>query len=93
MSVEGVGIATIISNGVMGALAFLALKKSDDKVCFRFDRFRFYSSELSSLVSSTPAVIKFVWPIGWILPITTQLIAYFPTMSKLKKRVELKLFA
>lgn len=50
MSVEGVGIATIISNGVMGALAFLALKRSDDKVCFRFDRFRFYSSELKDIL-------------------------------------------
>ena len=28
-----------------------------------------------------------IWPIGWILSIITQLFAYFPTISKLKKEV------
>ena len=27
-----------------------------------------------------------IWPIGWVLSITTQLIAYFPAMSKLQKK-------
>lgn len=29
-----------------------------------------------------------IWPIGWILSIVTQLFAYFPTLSKLKKQIE-----
>ena len=29
-----------------------------------------------------------IWPIGWILSIVTLLIAFFPTMAKLKKKAE-----
>ncbi len=46
MTVEGVGIATIVCNTIIGGLAFITLLRNDDKTKFTFKKMRFYGSEL-----------------------------------------------
>ncbi len=50
MTVEGVGIATIISNAVAAGLTFSVLISGKDHVHFKFKYFRFYSHELKEIL-------------------------------------------
>lgn len=50
MSVEGVGIATIISNAVAGGLTFSVLACGKDHVHFKLKHLRFYSHELKEIL-------------------------------------------
>lgn len=50
MTVAGVGIATIVSNTLISGLAFYALLKNEHKTKFYWNRFRFYVSELKSML-------------------------------------------
>ncbi|MBQ4517489.1 MAG: MATE family efflux transporter [Clostridia bacterium] len=50
MTVEGVGIATIVCNTVIGGLAFITLLRNDDKTKFTFKKMRFYGSELKEIL-------------------------------------------
>lgn len=50
MTVEGVAIATILSNLIAGGLAFLALWKHEDLAPFRFRHLRLYGPELKEIL-------------------------------------------
>ena len=50
MTVEGVGIATIISNAVAAGLTFSVLLGNKDHVHFKLKYFRFYSRELKEIL-------------------------------------------
>lgn len=50
MTVEGVAIATIISNAVAGGLSFLVMVRSKDYVHFSFKNMKFYAAELKQML-------------------------------------------
>lgn len=50
MTVEGVAIATILSNGIAGGLCLYCLIKSEGSVRFRVQYLRFYFSELKQIL-------------------------------------------
>ncbi len=50
MTIAGVGISTIVSNTIMSGLVLFALLKNDTVTKFSWNRFRFYSSELKSIL-------------------------------------------
>lgn len=50
MTVEGVAIATIVSNAIAGGLAFSVLLRSRDKIHFSFKKMRFYWTELKEIL-------------------------------------------
>ena len=50
LTVEGVGIATIVSNFIAGGLCFLVLIKNKGIVKFKFSRLKFYFKELKEVL-------------------------------------------
>lgn len=50
MTIEGVAIATIISNTVAGGLCFVVMLRSRDMIHFSFKNMRFYGSELKQML-------------------------------------------
>lgn len=50
MTVEGVAIATIISNTIAGGLCFIVMLRSKDMIHFNYKRMRFYTSELKQML-------------------------------------------
>lgn len=50
MSVDGVGIATIISDVIIGGLTFYALLKNKGEIEFKANKLRFYASELKAML-------------------------------------------
>jgi len=50
MTVDGVALATILSNLIAGGLAFLALWKHEELAPFRFRHLRFYGQELKEIL-------------------------------------------
>lgn len=49
-TVEGVAIATIVSNAIAGGLSFCVLIRSKDRVQFDFKSFKIYASELKGML-------------------------------------------
>ena len=50
MTVEGVAIATIISNTIAGGLCFIVMLRSNDMIRFNYKRMKFYGSELKQML-------------------------------------------
>ncbi len=50
MTVEGVAIATIISNAIAGGLCFTVMLRSKDMIHFNYKRMKFYGSELKQML-------------------------------------------
>lgn len=50
MTVEGVAIATIISNAIAGGLCFTVMLRSNDIIRFNYKKMRFYSSEIKQML-------------------------------------------
>ena len=50
MTIEGVAIATIVSNAVAGGLCFIVMLRSQDMVHFNYKKMRFYGSELKQML-------------------------------------------
>ncbi len=50
MTVEGVAIATIISNAIAGGLCFIVMLRSKDMIRFSYKNMKFYASELKQML-------------------------------------------
>lgn len=50
MTVEGVAIATIISNAIAGGLCFTVMLRSNDMIHFNYKTMKFYSSEIKQML-------------------------------------------
>lgn len=50
MTVEGVAIATIISNTIAGGLCFIVMLRSKDMIHFNYKKMKFYPSELKQML-------------------------------------------
>jgi len=50
ITVEGVAIATIISNTIAGGLCFIVMLRSNDMIRFNYKRMKFYGSELKQML-------------------------------------------
>lgn len=50
MTVEGVAIATIISNAIAGGLCFTIMLRSKDMIHFNYKKMKFYSSEIKQML-------------------------------------------
>ncbi len=50
MTIEGVAIATIISNAIAGGLCFIVMLRSKDMIHFNYKKMKFYGSELKQML-------------------------------------------